>query len=121
MYQYNNGDQEAGLKLENIQENAQALAKAAFEASDAYQSYQKAELDQISGIREDVAGLRAAWAAGLKIQNAFSIGLGGPVVGSLTNPQRSAGSTDMTATEREEVIPAPAGKSTAEPAPTPMA
>ena len=104
MYQYNNGDQEAGLKLENIQENAQALAKAAFEASDAYQSYQKAELDQISGIREDVAGLRAAWAAGLKIQNAFSIGLGGPVVGSLTNPQRSAGSTDMTATEREEVI-----------------
>ena len=38
MYQYNNGDQEAGLKLENIQENAQALAKAAFEASDAYQS-----------------------------------------------------------------------------------
>ncbi len=39
MYQYNNGDQEAGLKLENIQENAQALAKAAFEASDAYQSY----------------------------------------------------------------------------------
>lgn len=104
MYQYNNGDQEAGLKLENIQENAQALAKAAFEASDAYQSYQKAELDQISGIREDVAGLRAAWAAGLKIQNAFSIGLGGPVVGSLTNPQRSAGSTDMTATEREEIV-----------------
>lgn len=104
MYQYNNGDQEAGLKLENIQENAQALAKAAFEASDAYQSYQKAELDQISGIREDVAGLRAAWAAGLKIQNAFSIGLGGPVVGSLTNPQRSAGPTDMTATEREEIV-----------------
>ena len=104
MYQYNNGDQEAGLKLENIKENAQALAKAAFEASDAYQSYQKAELDQIGSIREDVAGLRAAWAAGLKIQNAFSIGLGGPVVGSLTNPQRSAGSTDMTATEREEVI-----------------
>lgn len=89
MYQYNNGDQEAGLKLENIKENAQALAKAAFEASSAYQSYQKAELDQIGGIREDVAGLRAAWAAGLKIQNAFSIGLGGPVVGSLTNPQRS--------------------------------
>lgn len=104
MYQYNNGDQEAGLKLENIKENAQALAKAAFEASDTYQSYQKAELDQIGSIREDVAGLRAAWAAGLKIQNAFSIGLGGPVVGSLTNPQRSAGPTDMTATEREEII-----------------
>ena len=104
MYQYNNGDQEAGLKLENIQENARALAKAAFEASDTYQSYQKTELDQISGIREDVAGLRAAWSAGLKIQNAFSIGLGGPVVGSLTNPQRSAGPTDMTATEREEII-----------------
>ena len=104
MYQYNNGDQEAGLKLENIKENAQALAKAAFEASSAYQNYQKAELDQIGGIREDVAGLRAAWAAGLKIQNAFSIGLGGPVVGSLTNPQRSAGPTDMTATEREEII-----------------
>lgn len=104
MYQYNNGDQEAGLKLENIQENAQALAKAAFEASDAYQSYQSAELDQIGGIREDVAGLRAAWAAGLKIQNAFTIGLGGAAVGSLTNPQRSAGSTDMTATEREEIV-----------------
>lgn len=104
MYQYNNGDQEAGLKLENIQENAQALAKAAFEASDAYQSYQSAELDQIGDIRDNVAGLREAWAAGLKIQNAFSIGLGGPVVGSLTNPQRSAGSTDMTATEREEIV-----------------
>ena len=104
MYQYNNGDQEAGLKLENIQENAQTLAKAAFEASDAYQSYQSAELDQIGDIRDNVAGLREAWAAGLKIQNAFTIGLGGPVVGSLTNPQRSAGSTDMTATEREEVI-----------------
>lgn len=104
MYQYNNGDQEAGLKLENIKENAQALAKAAFEASSAYQSYQSAELDQIGDIRDNVAGLREAWAAGLKIQNAFSIGLGGPVVGSLTNPQRSVGSTDMTATEREEVI-----------------
>lgn len=104
MYQYNNGDQEAGLKLENIQENAQALAKAAFEASDAYQSYQSAELDQIGDIRDNVAGLREAWAAGLKIQNAFTIGLGGPVVGSLTNPQRSAGSTDMTATEREEIV-----------------
>lgn len=104
MYQYNNGDQEAGLKLENIQENAQALAKAAFEASDAYQSYQSAELDQIGDIRDNVAGLREAWAAGLKIQNAFTIGLGGPVVGSLTNPQRSAGPTDMTATEREEIV-----------------
>lgn len=104
MYQYNNGDQEAGLKLENIQENAQALAKAAFEASDAYQSYQSAELDQIGDIRDNVAGLREAWAAGLKIQNAFTIGLGGPVVGSLTNPQRSTGSTDMTATEREEIV-----------------
>lgn len=104
MYQYNNGDQEAGLKLENIQENAQALAKAAFEASDAYQSYQSAELDQIGDIRDNVAGLREAWNAGLKIQNAFTIGLGGPVVGSLTNPQRSAGSTDMTATEREEIV-----------------
>ena len=98
MYQYNNGDQEAGLKLENIQENAQALAKAAF------QSYQSAELDQIGDIRDNVAGLREAWAAGLKIQNTFTIGLGGPVVGSLTNPQRSAGSTDMTATEREEIV-----------------
>ena len=104
MYQYNNGDQEAGLKLENIQENAQALAKAAFEASDAYQSYQSAELDQIGDIRDNVAGLREAWNAGLKIQNAFTIGLGGPVVGSLTNPQRSAGPTDMTATEREEIV-----------------
>ncbi len=93
MYQYNNGDQEAGLKLENIQENAQALAKAAFEASDAYQSYQSAELDQIGGIREDVAGLRAAWAAGLKIQNAFTIGLGGAAVGQYAAGGTAFGST----------------------------
>ena len=55
------GDQEAGLKMENIYEAAQALAQKAYESSDTYIAKQETELDLISEIRDLVKGAPAAF------------------------------------------------------------
>lgn len=57
---WNNGSMEAGLKMTALREEAEALATAAYESSEWYQTLQDAELDQIAAIRENTAGLAAA-------------------------------------------------------------
>lgn len=57
---WNNGSMEAGLKMTDLREEAEALATAAYESSEWYQQAQDAELDQITAIRENTAGLAAA-------------------------------------------------------------
>lgn len=57
---YNSGSQEAGLSMERLKEDAEALAIAAYESSDQYQNYMDEQLEQIEAIRENTAGLAAA-------------------------------------------------------------
>lgn len=71
--EYESGSREAGLKMENLREQAEALATAAYESSSAYQMAQDAELDQIAAIRENTAGLAAVTNA-LNKSNEFTKG-----------------------------------------------
>lgn len=72
---YASGDQEAGLKMENLRREAEALATAAYESSDAYQLVHDAELDLIEAIRENTAALDG-WRNNYDLQQAQSKGLG---------------------------------------------
>lgn len=58
--EYAGGSQEAGLKMESLREQAEALAKAAYESSGQYQTLMDTQLDEITAIRENTAGLEAA-------------------------------------------------------------
>lgn len=73
---YEKGSQEAGLKMERLKEQADALATAAYESSEAYQTYHDDQIDQIEAIRENTKGLSAATAA-LELSNALSKGMAG--------------------------------------------
>ncbi len=55
--EYEEGSQEAGLKMEAVKEEAQALATAAYESSDLVNTLHGTQLDQISAIRENTAAL----------------------------------------------------------------
>lgn len=70
---WNNGSMEAGQKMTDLKEEAEALATAAYESSDWSQKMHQAELDQIEAIRELTAGLKACTDA-LEISNAYSKG-----------------------------------------------
>lgn len=54
------GDRDSAMKMENLKEQAEALATAAYESSSMYQNSIDAELDQIEAIRENTRGLEAA-------------------------------------------------------------
>lgn len=70
------GDREAGQKMEQLREEAEALATAAYESSDWYQNnVLDTELDQIDAIRDNTRGLEAATNA-YKKANAFTKGMG---------------------------------------------
>ena len=71
--EYENGSREAGLKMENLREQAEAVATAAYESSSAYQQAQDAELEQIAAIRENTVGIAAVTNA-LNKSNEFTKG-----------------------------------------------
>ena len=54
------GDRIAALDMERLKEEAEALAKAAYESSNEYSALVDSQLDQIEAIRENTAGLSAA-------------------------------------------------------------
>ena len=56
---YRNGDSEAGLKMESLMEQAEALATSAYEASGQYQLAQEAERDQLGAIRDNTKAVAA--------------------------------------------------------------
>ena len=56
---YQNGDSEAGLKIESLKEQAEALATSAYEASEQYQLAQDVERDQLGAIRENTSAVAA--------------------------------------------------------------
>ncbi len=50
--QYEQGSQEGGLKMEDLRDQAAALATMAYENSDAYQTMHETELDQLDSLRQ---------------------------------------------------------------------
>lgn len=54
---YENGSREAGQKMVNLREEAEALATAAYESSEWYQKMEELDREQISATRELIAGL----------------------------------------------------------------
>ena len=72
---YENGSQEAGLKMESLQREAEALATAAYESSEQYQTMHETELDLIAAIRENTAAQEARLNE-YEIQQEMSKGLG---------------------------------------------
>lgn len=101
---YENGSQEAGLKMESLRQESEALATAAYESSDAYQSVQDVELDLVSAIRENTAALgRTAWMTDYRMQQEQSKGQGfqpgqGSILG-LWNSYHDYGTKPRTQTE----------------------
>ena len=69
------GSREAALKMEELREQAEALAQLAYESSDQYQTMHEAELDQIAAIRENTAALNG-WRNAYEEQQALSKGRG---------------------------------------------
>lgn len=72
---YENGSQEAGLKMDNQRMAAEALATTAYESSEAYQLVHDSELDLIGAIRENTAALNG-WRNNYDTQQEFSKGQG---------------------------------------------
>ena len=72
---YENGSQEAGLKMESLQREAEALATAAYESSEQYQTMHETELDLIGAIRENTAALDG-WRNNYELQQEQSKVLG---------------------------------------------
>lgn len=72
---YENGSQEAGLKMDNLRMAAEALATTAYESSEAYQLVHDSELDLIGAIRENTAALNG-WRNNYDTQQEFSKGRG---------------------------------------------
>ena len=77
--EYASGNQEAGLRMESLAEQAEALAAAAYESSDQYQALRETELDQIAAIRENTAALNG-WRSDYTEQQERSKGLGVGIV-----------------------------------------
>lgn len=71
---YESGSQEAGLKMEALKEEAEALATAAYESSEQYQTLQDVQMDQIGAIRENTAALNG-WRNTYDQQQELSRGL----------------------------------------------
>lgn len=57
------GDREAALEMEELTTTAQAMAEAAYEASDQYKAVQDAERQSLDALRENTAALEASTAA----------------------------------------------------------
>lgn len=72
---YENGSQEAGIKMDNLRQEAEALATTAYESSEAYQLVHDSELDLIGAIRENTAALNG-WRNNYDTQQEFSKGQG---------------------------------------------
>ena len=79
---YEDGSQEAGLKMDSLRTQAEALATAAYESSDQYQMLHETELDQIEAIRENTVAL-GGWRNELEKQQELSKGQGGSVASGI--------------------------------------
>lgn len=72
---YENGSQEAGIKMDNLRQQAEALATIAYESSDAYLMVHDAETELIAAIRENTAA-QGGWRNEYEISQELSKGQG---------------------------------------------
>ncbi len=72
--EYLEGNKDAGLKMENLAQLAEALATGAYQSSEQYKLVQQTELDQIAALRENTAALDG-WRNAYNMQQAFTKGL----------------------------------------------
>lgn len=72
---YNAGDKEAGLAMERLAQEAEAMATAAYESSEQYQAVVDTEIDLTESIRELTAAFDG-WKNEYRVQQAGSKGLG---------------------------------------------
>ena len=72
---YENGSYEAGITMESLRREAEALATAAYESSDAYQEIHDSELTLIEEIRKNTAALEG-WRNEYEIKQELSKGQG---------------------------------------------
>lgn len=75
---YENGSHEAGITMESLRREAEALATAAYESSDAYQKVHDAELTLIEEIRKNTVALDG-WRNHYETQQEMSKGQGAGV------------------------------------------
>ena len=73
--QYALGNEEAGMHMESLYEQAQALGQAYYDNSDTVKLLNDVELDEIAAIREATAGLDAATQASYRLEQALSKGI----------------------------------------------
>lgn len=85
------GSQEAGLKLDSLRQQTEALATLAYESSDQYQLVHQAELDQIEAIRE-ITSLLDGWKNEYETQQEYSKGLGSSLFSALDRMGSGGGS-----------------------------
>ena len=78
---YQNGDQEAGLTLQEFYELTQETAQAYYDSSGIMQAKKDAEIDHLAAIRENTAGLESAYYSFEESQEA-SKGMGAVALGS---------------------------------------
>lgn len=95
---YENGSREAGLKMDSLRQQAEALATAAYESSSQYQDMHQAELDQIAATR-DLTAAFTAWTNEYRTQQAQSVGLGGSkmAAGDLSEMDKAVGGLNSAA------------------------
>lgn len=79
------GDREAALKMQELTAQAQAVAQAAYEASDQYRMTQDAQADSLSALRENTSALQAASAA-YSLAQERTKGAAGQFLNSLSAP-----------------------------------
>lgn len=95
---YEAGSQEAGLQMDSLRRQAEALATVAYESSEQYQTMHEAELDLIAAIRENTAAQEARLNE-YEIQQEMSKGLGASLLFGLGST--SSGTTAMGRTAEE--------------------
>ena len=74
---YEDGSQEAGIKMETLRSQAEALAEAAYDSSDAALAQHEAELDLIGAIRENTTALDG-WRARYETDQEYDKGQSAP-------------------------------------------
>lgn len=72
---YEDGNEEAGLKMESLRQQAEAMATAAYESSDQYSLLYDSEQDMIGAIRDNTAALEG-WKNDYRLEQEKSKGQG---------------------------------------------
>ena len=95
MADYKAGNEEAGVKIDDIISTAEGLAQQQYEASDLYKADLDAQAESLEALRENTAAVRAAAGIyGLSQERTKGLSSGVGAVSGGSNPQRGGRSTE---------------------------